>query len=167
MTAYFDQFPQTYYTFDNVSAQQITNFMARVAISSELMSNVTLYDPYQIIDGETPEMVADKVYGDSELHWIILLTNQIVNPRYDWCLSQENLLSHVQDTYGSDPSQYYGTHHYESTDGFVVDSNYPGAVSISNYEYEDQLNEAKRTIKILNANLVKEFITEFQAAMAT
>lgn len=165
-TAYFDQFPQTYYTFDGVSAVLITNFMARVAITSELTSNVMLYSPYTILDGETPEMIADKQFGDATLHWVILLTNQIIDPRYDWCLSQEHLYSYVQQTYGSDPSQVYGTHHYvDPTTGYIVDSNHPGAVSVSNFDYEDQLNEAKRIIKILNPSLVSEFINEFKTAM--
>lgn len=164
---YFDQFPQTYYTFDNVSAQLITNFMARVQISDELKSNVMLYDPYTLVDGDTPEIVAYKVYGDASLHWIILLTNEIINPRYDWCLSQEDLLVYVKDKYGADPSQYEAVHHYETPNGLVVDSNYPGAVSVSNFEYEDKLNESRRIIKILNADLVQEFIQEFQDAMAS
>jgi hypothetical protein len=167
MTAYFSQFPQTYYTFDGVSATLITNFMVRVAISNELKSNVTLYDPYDILDGETPEMVADKWYGDPELYWIVLLTNEIIDPNYDWCLSQEDLQSFVEEKYGSDPAQYMGVHHYVSPDGYIVDSNYPGAASVSNFEYEDQLNESKRTIKILNSTLVNEFINEFQAAMTS
>ena len=167
-TAYFDQFPKVYYTFDNITATVVTNFMARVQISDALKSNVVLYSPYTIIDGETPEMVADKMFGDPSLHWVILLTNEIIDPRYDWCLSQEHLYSYVQQTYGSDPSQVYGTHHYvDPNSGLIVDSNFPGAVSVSNYDYEDQLNEQKRIIKILNPSLLAEFITEFQNAMAS
>jgi hypothetical protein len=158
---YFDQFPKTYYTFDNVNATLITNFMARVAVSDELKNNIMLYDPYTIIDGETPEIVADKVYGDPQLHWVILLTNEIIDPRYDWCLSQDHLVSMCESKY----TDMYGTHHYESTDGYIVDSNYSGAVSVSNYDYEDQLNETKRIIYIMNQNLVAEFIKEFQDAM--
>lgn len=160
---YFDQFPKTYYTFDNVNATLITNFMARVAISDDLKNNVMLYDQYTIIDGETPEIVADQVYGDPQLHWIILLTNEIVDPRYDWCLSQDHLLYLCQNKY----TNIYGIHHYEDSKGYIVDSNFPGAVSISNYDYEDQLNEQKRIIKIMNQNLVKEFIKEFQTAMGS
>jgi hypothetical protein len=161
--SYFSNFPTVYYTFDNVSATLTKNFMARVAVSDALKSNVTLYSPYTIIDGETPEIVADKVYGDPLLHWVILLTNEIIDPRYDWCLSQVVLDAMCEAKY----ENMYATHHYETTDGFVVDSDYPGAVSISNYQYEDQINEAKRTIKILNPNLVSEFVKEFQTAMGT
>jgi hypothetical protein len=161
--SYFDQFPSMYYTFDNVSATLVTNFLARVALSDELKSNVTLYSPYTIADGDTPEIVADKVYGDPQLHWVILLTNEIIDPRYDWCLSQYNLDAMCEAKYAN----MYGTHHYETTDGYIVDSNYPGAVSISNYQYEDRLNEAKRTIKILNPNLVAEFVKEFATAMGS
>lgn len=160
---YFDQFPKFYYTFDNISATLVTNFLARVAISNELKSNVTLYSPYTIIDGDTPEIVADKVFGDTQLHWVILLTNEIIDPRYDWCLSQVHLDAMCEAKY----TNMYATHHYETTDGYIVDSNYPGAVSISNYQYEDRRNEAKRTIKILNPNLVAEFVKEFKAVMGS
>jgi hypothetical protein len=161
--SYFSNFPSIYYTFDNVSATLTKNFMARVAVSDALKSNVTLYSPYTIIDGETPEIVADKVYGDPQLHWVILLTNEIIDPRYDWCLSQLNLDAMCEAKY----TNMYATHHYETTDGYVVDASYPGAVSISNYQYEDRINEAKRTIKILNPNLVSEFVKEFTTAMGT
>lgn len=168
MSAYFDQFPQVFYTFDGITAITITNFMARVAISDQLKSNVVLYSPYTIIDGETPEIVADKMYGDPTLHWIILLTNEIVDPRYDWCLTQQQLYVYCQGKYGSDPTSVYGTHHWtDPVTGYTVDQDYPGAVSVSNYEYEDALNEQKRVIKILNQSLVAEFQNEFQAAMTS
>lgn len=160
---YFDQFPKFYYTFDNVSATLVTNFMARIAVSDALKSNVQLYSPYTIVDGETPEIVADKVYGDPQLHWVILITNEIVDPRYDWCLSQENLDAMCEAKYDN----MYATHHYETTDGLIVDSDFPGAVSISNFQYEDLLNESKRIIKILNPSLVSEFVKEFQNAMGS
>jgi hypothetical protein len=159
---YFSMFPKTYYSFDNVSASLITDFMARVSVSESTRSNALLYDPYIIVDGDTPEIVADKVYKNPMLHWIILLTNEIIDPRYDWCLSQEHLVRFCANKYDNP----YATHHFEDVDGYNVDSTYPGALPVSNYAYEEQINESKRVIKILNPSLIKEFINEFDTAIS-
>ena len=54
-----------------------------------------------MIDGETPEIVADKFYNDSELYWIILMANEMIDPRFDWPLSYVNLLNYVDNKYGT------------------------------------------------------------------
>lgn len=158
---YFSMFPQTYYSFDGVNASLITNFLARVSVSQETLNNVTLYDPYMVSEGETPESVADKVYGNPFLHWVILLTNNIVNPFYDWCMAQDVLIEYCQSKY----DDIYGVHHWENPAGLIVDSNTPSAYPVSNFDYENKLNESRRIIKILNADLVQEFIKEFQSEM--
>jgi hypothetical protein len=58
-----------------------------------------MFIEYQIKDGDTPEIVADKMYGDSELHWIILIFNEITNPYYDWALSQRKLEGYAFNKY--------------------------------------------------------------------
>jgi hypothetical protein len=75
----------------------------------------------------------------------------------DWPLSQYELENYCKDKY----TNIYGIHHYEDTNGITVNSDFPGAVSVSNYEYEDRINESKRSIKILNPRLIPDFVNQF------
>ena len=84
---YFQNFPITYYSLDDTStAQVVTNIALRIKLSDELKNNLALYDEYDIKDGETPEMVADKFYSNPLLHWLVLHTNDILDARFDWPL---------------------------------------------------------------------------------
>jgi hypothetical protein len=80
---YFKQFPKFLYDF-NADGTNFTNIVRditkNVRFRKEVLENVTLYDEYDIVDGETPEIIAEKIYGNPEYHWIIMLANQ----RYDW-----------------------------------------------------------------------------------
>lgn len=159
---YFSNFGTTLYSFDGRNAILITDFMRRVAIPKSVKENLALYELYDIEDGETPEMVADKFYKSPELHWIVLALNEIIDPRFDWCLSQENLVKVCQSKYAN----IYGVHHYEDPTGLVVDSNYPGAYPVSNYEYENRRNEDRRHIRVLSSQFVGEFIQQFEKEIA-
>lgn len=159
---FFSSFPLTTYSFDGRNAILITDFMRRIAIPKSIKENLALYELYDIGDGETPEMVANKVYHSCDLHWIILTINEIVDPRFDWCLSQENLVAVCQSKY----TNIYDIHHYKDETGLVVDSNYPGAYPVSNFEYEDKRNEDRRHIRLLSPVFVNEFIQQFEKEIA-
>lgn len=107
---YFQNFPYTYYSLDNTSTVQIvTDITNRAVISDEVKNNLSIYDEYDIKDGETPEIVADKFYNNPELHWVVLNYNDIIDPRFDWPLSTNDLNNYVGGKYVS----VNGTHHYE------------------------------------------------------
>ena len=107
---YFKSFPYTLYSLDNTSTiQVVTNITTRVALSDEVKNNLALFDQYDVRDGETPELVADKFYKNSELHWLVLHYNDIIDPRFDWPLSTNNLKNYVAGKYVSSD----GVHHYE------------------------------------------------------
>lgn len=154
---YFSAFPSILYSVDGKSAQLITDFIRRVSVSPFSKTNGVVYTKYDIIDGETPESVADKFYGSTRLHWIILLVNEIVDPRYDWCMQQNDLISYCENKYDN----IYAIHHWENADGLVVDQS-PQAFPVSNFDFENELNEKRRSIKILLPQLVDEFVREFQ-----
>ena len=91
--SYFSNFPITLYSLDDrKTVQVITNIATRGTISEEITNNLSLFYPYSIKDGETPEILADKIYNDSELHWIILHCNEIHDAMFDWPLSVPNPL---------------------------------------------------------------------------
>lgn len=107
---YFKSFPYTYYTLDNTSTVQvITNITNRVTLSNEVKENLGLYDEYDIKDGETPEILADKFYGNPQLHWLILHYNDIVDPRFEWPIPTSSFENYVLGKYTSTT----GIHHYE------------------------------------------------------
>lgn len=118
---YFENFPLTYYScYDDLSNVKIvTNITTRVKISNEAKNKLALYDEYDIRDGETPEIVADRFYNNPQLHWIVLHVNDIIDPRFEWPLSVNNLYKYCQGKY----SNVNGVHHYADNTGDVTTGN--------------------------------------------
>ena len=113
---YFSQFPKIYYDFPNYAGddtflQVLTDITANVRIRKQILEDITLYDEYDMKEGETPEIVAERIYGNAEYHWIIMLANQRYDYLADFPLSSAELYEHVQDKYGVD--HIYDVHHYE------------------------------------------------------
>ena len=103
MAKYFNYFPTTYYSNSNESTalDTVTNIIARFAFENAVKDNASLFYPYDVQDGETPEMIANKYYGSSEKHWIVLLFNDIIDPQYDWPLDQRTLIKYINDKYSN------------------------------------------------------------------
>lgn len=98
--AYFDKFPRVNYTFDGgLSSKRAVDITKRVGFKSYIKKNSEYFIEYQVRDGDTPEMVANKIYGDPGLHWVILIFNDIINPYYDWPLSQRSLEAYANNKY--------------------------------------------------------------------
>lgn len=125
----------------------------------DLLANITVYDEYDIIDGETPEIIAEKIYGNAEYHWIIMLANDRYDYRKDFPLTYVDLQRFINEKYGEDADD---VHHYVNSRGYIVDSNYPGATSISNRQHEEDLNESKRTIKIISPQIIGTALKNFR-----
>ena len=82
---YFAQFPLIFYDIKgNGKFKFATNLLRRVGMRTKVVQNLSLYDTYDVMEGETPESIADDVYGDAELHWIICLANDIIDRFHDW-----------------------------------------------------------------------------------
>lgn len=103
MAKYFNYFPTTYYTNsdDSTALDTVTNIIARFAFEDTLKENTSIFYPYEVQDGDTPEMIANKFYGSPEKHWIVLLFNNIIDPQYDWPLDQRTLIKHINDKYSA------------------------------------------------------------------
>ena len=124
---YFSQFPVIVYdSVGNEDFKVVTHLLKRVALSSKAKAVTSLFDTYDVRSGETPEMIAHKLYGDSEYHWVVLLVNNITDRYHQWPMNNRQFLSHLTDTYGdldgldtsdaNNPIYRYGvdaTHHYE------------------------------------------------------
>lgn len=101
MAKYFRYFPKTFYTSDTDSdgLDSVTNIIARFAIANEIRDNTNMFYPYDVQDTDTPEIIAHKIYGSIERHWIILSLNQIIDPQWDWPLNHDNFIKYVNNKY--------------------------------------------------------------------
>lgn len=159
---YFKEFPQFLYDFkygNETKTSIVRDITRNVRVKKEVLSKIVLFDEYDIIDGETPEIIAEKIYGNPEYHWIIMLANEKYHYVCDFPLDEYSLDRHIQHIYGE---TRYDTRHYIDDRGFVVNSDYPGAVGVSNDEYERSLNEMKRRIKIIPPQLISVILKEFK-----
>ena len=178
--AYFRYFPKIAYDVRGVENLErhdlITNLLARVLVkchgwkdsdgsSHEALVGVCEFEKHIIVDGETPEILAHKFYGDSELHWIILYGNgsKFQNPYYDWPMTNYDLNKFVAKKYAN----INATHHYEDSDGYQVDSDASTATVITNLKHEEAVNDAKRIIRIIQPRYIDLVVDEFKRLMAT
>ena len=175
MAKFFPQFPKIEYNLSgkNGNTNVVTDIFRRVKIRSKIADNVSLLDKYDVAEGEKPEDIAYKIQGDTDYFWVVTLVNNIVNRYYDWPLPEFVFQQYLKDKY-SNPD---GIHHYEVTQTsgkqtgegpadyshkLEVNSDYPGAQSISNREYENRLQDQKRQINILLPKYLATFEQEFR-----
>lgn len=169
---YFNMFPQIAYDIKgDGEVKAVTNILKRLALRNELLNDYTIFDRYDVEEGETPESIADLVYGDVNLHWIVCYANNIVDRYHDWPMRSMQFLSYVNDKY-SNPN---GIHHYEITQqsGSTKvkvnigpdNTDHSGATAITNFEYEEELQNQKRQIRLIDPSFITEIVSEFQERM--
>lgn len=159
---YFNKFPQFVYEFDiagKTKAMVITDITRNVRFRKEIFGAIELYDEYDIKDGETPEIIAEKVYGTAEYHWIIMLINEKFDYLADFPMTYDALLKYVEDKYGV--GNETDIHHYENVKGFVVNSDDPEAQPVTNLAYEEHINESKRRIKLVSPQIIARVLKQF------
>ena len=170
--SYFEMFPKIFY--DNKgdgNYSVMTNLFSRVKLLDNTKENISDFDYYNVKDGETPEMIAHRYYGDVNLHWTILAINDIVDYYEDWPMSVQRFEEFVKEKYDNPGA----IHHYEITqtsgdttitiDVGMNTTEYPSATAISNYQYEDKLQEKKRQIRLISTRHIDGFVKEFESKM--
>lgn len=192
---YFSKFPLIAITDKKGNSQVYTNIMSRLSMIPSVLKNPLVFYDYDIQDGDTPEIVAHKYYGDINRFWIVLYSNNILDPQWDWPLNINVFNAYVEDKY-ADP---YATHSYEkviTTTNLVDNTSVSNTYTISQseynsliedskvmsfstgtvlyeltknevtfYDYESRLNEKKRNIKLLNKNYASQLEQEFETLM--
>lgn len=115
ISSYLDNFPRIDYSIseDLNITENVTNIFRRYDILREVLSNSTAYVLYEVDDGDTPEILAEKFYNDAGAGWIILYANKIMDPQFDWPLSENNFRKYVAEKYGSVANAQTTIHHYE------------------------------------------------------
>lgn len=152
---YFDPFPKVKY--NSVDAPDIT-----AANLIESYGRDSFFE-YEIEEGETPEMIAHRLYGDSEYASFILRTNNIVDPYEQWPLDELALQTLAQQKYDN----IYATHHYLNSAGNIVSDKWPETdrVAVSNIDHEHTLNEEKRKIMLLHPDLMPAYAKQHRDLM--
>ena len=205
MAKYFNYFPKTLYTSDTETAVIVTNIISRIAFEKSYQTNSSVYYEYDIQDSDTPEIIADKMYGNPERHWMVLMMNEIVDPQFDWPLDQRTINTYIDTKYSANASigqtgiswAQQNTHSYYKVETRTTDSTNTSLTikteidsntytnlseSITNlnlqdgnaitikvtketqsyYDYEINLNESKRTIKLIKPEFVNRLEQELQ-----
>ena len=157
----------------------LPDILRRVKLRTGIRTGTFLFDNYDVKDGENPEDIAFKWFGDAQLHWVILMTNNITDRYYQWPLSQPQFQEHLADKYGSGSED--AVHHYEkTTDSGRTTSNGPNDFShkvecnsddgdpdiITNRIYEQRKQDEYRSIRILDKRFLDTFLEEFDNLIA-
>ena len=192
--SYFRELPNIKYqsflqqrksSFDYI---EVKNLFRRVKLRDDLQNVFTLFNKYEIEEGERPDTIAEKLYGSADLDWVVMITAGIINYRNDWPLSDKDIYQFTEDKYGF--KNVNAIHHYETTQvkdeqgrlilpaGKVVDSNFTipnpdspygvtlnPVIGISNYEYEVRENDKKRTIYILKKEYLQQYLNDMREIM--
>ena len=168
---------------------KVKNLFRRVKVRDDLKKYFTVFDRITIKDGARPDQVADKVYGNAELDWVVLITAGIINVNNEWPLNSYELYNYSLEKYGA---LLNATKHYETIEirdqknrlilpkGKIVDSDFsiPNPsnpltdltgnairIGISYYEYETRLNEEKRQIDLLKPRYLDQFLKDMRKIM--
>ena len=200
MSQYFRKLPNLNYPSllktreSNTDFIQTKNLFRRVKVREDLFANFMKFDKYKVVGDERPDNVAQKVYDNDDLDWIVLISNNIVDLNNEWPLTQSQLNEFLNDKYT--PQELVSIHHYETLElrdsrnqlilpaGIVVDEDFNleylsgGQVKSTNslvdgrpvkavtfYDYENSKNDKKRNINILKQEFLGIFIKDFERIM--
>ena len=172
----------------------VKNLFKRAKLREDIYQDLAFFTKFDILGDDRPDNVADLIYGDPTLDWVVLLSNNIVNVQSEWPLSQGDFNTYITEKYDSEETLYSGIHHYESrevkaNDGTIIIpsgervgvgqsvSFYDEiteqqiirtdvAMPITNYMYEDKLNNDKRNIFLLKPMYLNILFDDIEEIMA-
>ena len=107
---YFRNFEKGYYDLKGDGQQKlVTDLMTRVKVREKVIDEISLYDTYDVPNGERPEDIAMKHFGSPLLHWVILISNGVTDAYYQWPLTLRAFEDYIKEKYDNPE----GIHHYE------------------------------------------------------
>ena len=172
--------------------QKVKNLFKRGKLKNDIFNDLTYFTKYQIVGDERPDNVAFNVYNDETLDWVILLANNITNIQTEWPLDHQSYYNFLIDKYGSE-EEIHGVHHCETQqvrdtnetiivpEGLKVPKDYSIefydsrldsyttvsniTTEITNYEYENNIEENKRNIYVLNSVYLNVILNDMEESM--
>ena len=176
-----------FYPYVKYNDQKGIFLLAKAEVIKRYISNFNNFYSYTIREGERADMIAYEQYNDSSLDWIIYLVNGIIDPYYDWPMDNDNFTSYLESKYNtaayklanvslpgsityyyyeglpSDSADYIKGFNYNMTyESFMMQGQPAGWTPKSIYDYEHELNEAKRDIKLLRSSYINDFKLQFK-----
>ncbi len=191
MANYFRNIPNVLYDINGTEPNQyraVTNIMKRVKFRPSVIENISDYYPYRVREGERPDIVSFQKYGTVAYSYLILLLNDIVDPLFDWPLHTRQFENYIIEKYGSistaqTTNKYYyqvvrpevartGTSERIPEVKIIVDlttyNTLDASVKSSQtvYDWEDELNDNKRDIKLINPNFIQDIDYEVKRTLS-
>ena len=194
MANYFSYLPNLRYSSllnersNSTTFVEVKNLFRRAKLREDFSATSTVFQKYKIEGSDRPDQVAEKYYGSSTFDWVVLLSNNILDIRSEWPVSEYDLNIVLNDKYT--PEQLVSIHHYETIEwrdfnnnlivpeGKTVDENFTvtytkgGFIesvapvrSVSVFEHELRLNDAKRNIELIRADLLSTVIKDMRELM--
>ena len=185
MSEFFQHYPQISYDISGTKpakVKTIINLMEKAKLKMMVKDDIVSYFPYSIMEGERPDHVSKKVYGNVKYTWLIFLINDITDPIYDWPLGTREFGAYVKNKYGSLATAKSSIHQYEqilrtrveatgTTEAIpeariIIDETTYDTLGVGSrnikycYDWEVDRNEAKRDIKLISRNFVSDILTE-------
>lgn len=162
--SYFTNFPKISYG-NNI----VRNILLSVTITTD---NVKSISPLTLNEGERSDIVADLLYDRPSFDWLLWMTNDIIDPYYDWYLTSDQLENYVNEKYSNNGS---GIHHYEhNTEKYLINQTtynlmspeeQTNFTSITNYEYEERLNEQRKFINAVQPTYRSQIVRKLNSAL--
>ena len=161
---------------------RVKNLFRRGFLREDIFQDLTFFTKYQVRGDDRPDNVAFEIYKDSTLDWLVLTANNIVNIQNEWPIPNSVFDELMTERYGTYENLIGGIHHYETIEvkdardvvivnkGLQVESTYSvtffderagdmktvtPTIPITNYQYEQKINEAKRNIYLLKPKYVQ------------
>ena len=140
---------------------QVKNFFKRGKLREDIFQDLTIFEKYSVKGDDRPDNVAHEIYGDANLDWVVLLSNNIVNIQNEWPLGQQAFETYILDKYGTS-AKLEEIHHYESNEvkdqsGVII---FPKGVRVSaaqSVSYYEQLSE-----EVITVNPISKAVTNYQ-----
>jgi hypothetical protein len=172
---------------------RVKNLFKRAKLREDIFKELAFFERYTIEGDDRPDNVAFKIYDDSTFDWVVLVSNNIINIQSEWPLPQRDFDRFLLDKYGDYDTLYNGIHHYETQEvknsngvtivpeGLQVQDGYTTSyydffldqqidtgnlsVPVTNYEYEESLNNQKRIIFILKPFYLNVVINDLESIL--
>jgi|TARA_R100000030_G_scaffold37296_1_gene27992 hypothetical protein len=198
MPNYFRYVPKFEYVTRDEKEQVISeykpvkNLFSRAKLRNDIFNDLSYFTKYQIVGEDRPDNVANKVYGDESLDWVVLLANNILNIYEEWPLTNDAFNEYLTNKYGTQDN-IFGVHHYESVEvkdtsgniivpqGLEVPQNYSIefydevtelmdkrvniATAVTNYDYELKKENEKRNIYVLKNEYLNVVLNDMEETL--
>ena len=181
MANYFKNIPRVSYDINGTEPNNflsVTNIMKRVKFKPKIIEDIVDYYPYFVKEGERPDIISFNEYGTIAYAYLIMLINNVYDPLFDWPLSSQQFEKYIESKYGSVSSAMGTTKYFfqiiraeVAKTGvservpevkFIVDETTYNALDVgarttqTEYEYEEELNDNKREIKLINPEFIQD-----------